>query len=601
MNSNRDTLLSSIHSPADLRKLKPEQLPQLAEEVRSFILDVVSVKPGHLGASLGVVELTVALHYVLNTPDDRLVWDVGHQAYGHKILTGRKDTFHTLRQRNGISGFPSRTESEFDAFGTGHASTSISAILGMAMASKLKGESNRQHIAVIGDGALTGGMAVEALNNAGVSNANILVVLNDNGIAIDHNVGVIKKSVLKSRNLFHAINFKYYGPVDGNDVLQVIKALQEIRDIKGPKLLHIMTTKGKGFEKAEKEQTLYHAPGRFDRKTGERINQRKDHSVLTYQEVFGKTITELAEQNKKIVAVTPAMPTGSALTEMMQKLPGRVFDVGIAEQHAVTFSAGLAAEGFKPFCTIYSTFLQRAYDQIIHDVALQKLPVVFCIDRAGLVGEDGATHHGVFDLAFLRTIPNMVVAAPLNEADFRNLLFTASRYKGGPFAIRYPRSRGVLKNWKQPFEEFEIGKGKQIRKGKETAILSIGHVGNFALEAIDTFLSFRGKSRPKEGRREISRKQNARIGLYDMRFLKPIDENLLHHVFTHYKNIITLEGGSLKGGLADAVAAFKSQNNYNAKLITLGVPDRFIEHGTQEELRKGCGFDVEGILKVLRG
>ena len=601
MNSNRDTLLSSIHSPADLRKLKPEQLPQLAEEVRSFILDVVSVKPGHLGASLGVVELTVALHYVLNTPDDRLVWDVGHQAYGHKILTGRKDTFHTLRQRNGISGFPSRTESEFDAFGTGHASTSISAILGMAMASKLKGESNRQHIAVIGDGALTGGMAVEALNNAGVSNANILVVLNDNGIAIDHNVGVIKKSVLKSRNLFHAINFKYYGPVDGNDVLQVIKALQEIRDIKGPKLLHIMTTKGKGFEKAEKEQTLYHAPGRFDRKTGERINQRKDHSVLTYQEVFGKTITELAEQNKKIVAVTPAMPTGSALTEMMQKLPGRVFDVGIAEQHAVTFSAGLAAEGFKPFCTIYSTFLQRAYDQIIHDVALQKLPVVFCIDRAGLVGEDGATHHGVFDLAFLRTIPNMVVAAPLNEADFRNLLFTASRYKGGPFAIRYPRSRGVLKNWKQPFEEFEIGKGKQVRKGKETAILSIGHVGNFALEAIDTFLSFRGKSRPKEGRREISRKQNARIGLYDMRFLKPIDENLLHHVFTHYKNIITLEGGSLKGGLADAVAAFKSQNNYNAKLITLGVPDRFIEHGTQEELRKGCGFDVEGILKVLRG
>ncbi len=581
MNSNRDTLLFSIHSPADLRKLKPEQLPQLAEEVRSFILDVVSVKPGHLGASLGVVELTVALHYVLNTPDDRLVWDVGHQAYGHKILTGRKDIFHTLRQLKGISGFPSRGESEFDAFGTGHASTSISAILGMAMASKLKGESNRQHIAVIGDGALTGGMAVEALNNAGVSNANILVVLNDNGIAIDHNVGVIKRSVLKSRNLFHAINFKYFGPVDGNDVMQVVKALQEIQDIKGPKLLHIMTTKGKGFEKAEQQQTLYHAPGRFDRKTGEQINEQKDESVLTYQEVFGKTITELAEKDEKIVAVTPAMPTGSALIEMMQKLPGRVFDVGIAEQHAVTFSAGLSAEGFKPFCTIYSTFLQRAYDQIIHDVALQKLPVVFCIDRAGLVGEDGATHHGVFDLAFLRTIPNMVVTAPLNEADFRNLLFSAANYKAGPFAIRYPRSRGVLKNWKQPFEKFEIGKGKEIRKGKETAILSLGHVGNFALEAIEHL-------------------QNEAIGLYDMRFLKPIDENLLHHVFTHYKNIITLEGGSLKGGLADAVAAFKSQHDYNAKLITLGVPDRFIEHGTQEELRKECGFDVDGILKVLR-
>ena len=566
---------------ADLRKLKPEQLPQLTEEVRSFILDVVSVKPGHLGASLGVVELTVALHYVLNTPDDRLVWDVGHQAYAHKILTGRKAIFHTLRQRNGISGFPSRGESEFDAFGTGHASTSISAILGMAMASRLKGESNRQHIAVIGDGALTGGMAVEALNNAGVSNANILVVLNDNGIAIDHNVGVIKRSVLKSRNLFHAINFKYFGPVDGNDVMQVVKALQEIRDTKGPKLLHIMTTKGKGFEKAEQQQTLYHAPGRFDRKTGEQINEQKDESVLTYQEVFGKTITELAEKDEKIVAVTPAMPTGSALIEMMQKLPGRVFDVGIAEQHAVTFSAGLSAEGFKPFCTIYSTFLQRAYDQIIHDVALQKLPVVFCIDRAGLVGEDGATHHGVFDLAFLRTIPNMVVTAPLNEADFRNLLFSAANYKAGPFAIRYPRSRGVLKNWKQPFEKFEIGKGKQIKQGKETAILSLGHVGNFALEAIEHL-------------------QNEAIGLYDMRFLKPIDENLLHHVFTHYKNIITLEGGSLKGGLADAVAAFKSQHNYNAKLITLGVPDRFIEHGTQEELRKECGFDVDGILKVLR-
>ncbi|MCF6341921.1 MAG: 1-deoxy-D-xylulose-5-phosphate synthase, partial [Bacteroidales bacterium] len=435
--------------------------------------------------------------------------------------------------------------------------------------------------AVIGDGALTGGMALEALNNAGVSNANILVVLNDNGMAIDHNVGVIKRSVLKSRNLFHAINFKYFGPVDGNDVLQLVKALKEIRDVQGPKLLHIMTTKGKGFEKAEKEQTLYHAPGRFDRKTGERTELKNDKTVLTYQEVFGKTITELAGRYEKIVAVTPAMPTGSALIEMMRKLPGRVFDLGIAEQHAVTFSAGLAAEGFKPFCTIYSTFLQRAYDQIIHDVALQKLPVVFCVDRAGLVGEDGATHHGVFDLPFLRAIPNMVVAAPLHEADFRNLLFTAATYKDGPFAIRYPRSRGVLQQWKQPLEEFEIGKGKEIREGNQTAILSIGHAGNFALQAIEQL-------------------ESEQVGLYDLRFLKPLDSALLHHAFCRYENIITLEDGILKGGLSDAVAAFKSQNNYNAKLISLGVPDRFIEHGTQEELRKQCGFDAEGILKVLK-
>lgn len=582
MTAVQGPLLSRIQSVTDLRKLKPEQLPQLADEIRSFILDVVSVKPGHLGASLGVVELAVALHFVFDTPDDRLVWDVGHQAYAHKILTGRKDVFHTLRQRQGISGFPSASESVFDVFGTGHASTSISAILGLAMASKLKEETNRQHIAVIGDGALTGGMAIEGLNNAGVSNANILVILNDNGIAIDHNVGVIKRSVLKSRNLFNAINFKYFGPVDGNNIEQLVKSMKEVSIIEGPKLLHVMTTKGKGFEKAEREQTIYHAPGQFDRKTGERLGTDDEKSPPTYQEVFGKTITELAEKNKSIVAVTPAMPTGSALTEMMQKLPGRVFDVGIAEQHAVTFSAGLATEGFKPFCTIYSTFLQRAYDQVIHDVALQNLPVVFCVDRAGLVGEDGATHHGIFDLAFLRAIPNMVVAAPLNEIEFRNMLFAASLYQKGPFSIRYPRSRGVLNDWDKKFEQIEIGKAKEIRKGKDTAILSIGHVGNMALEAIHRF--------------EDSKKQ---IGLYDMRFLKPLDKDLLHHVFKHYKKVITLEDGVLTGGLADAIAAFKSNNNYSAGLVSLGVPDRFIEHGTQEELQKACGFDVDGILDVL--
>lgn len=597
MTAVQGQLLSRIQSVTDLRKLEAEELPQLAEELRSFILDVVSVKPGHLGASLGVVELAIALHFVFNTPDDRLVWDVGHQAYAHKILTGRKDVFHTLRQKQGISGFPSIFESEFDAFGTGHASTSISAILGMAMASSLKGRRNRQHIAVIGDGALTGGMAVEGLNNAGVSNANILVVLNDNGIAIDHNVGVIKRSVLKSRNLFNAINFKYFGPVDGNNIEQLLKSLKELRNIEGPKLLHVMTTKGKGFEKAEKEQTIYHAPGQFDRKTGERIKIVNEKLPPTYQEVFGKTITELAENNEKIVAVTPAMPTGSALTEMMHKMPGRVFDVGIAEQHAVTFSAGLATEGFKPFCTIYSTFLQRAYDQVIHDVALQKLPVVFCVDRAGLVGEDGATHHGVFDLAFLRAIPNMVVAAPLNETEFRNLLYTASLYQDGPFAIRYPRSRGVLHDWKQDFEQIKIGKGRELIRGEETAILSIGHIGNVAKEAITRHLSFRGKSRSNDGRQGIS--SSMEIGLYDLRFLKPLDEDLLHYVFKRYSKIITIEDGVLTGGLADAIATFKSYNNYTARLVSLGVPDRFVEHGTQEELQKTCGFDVEGILNIL--
>ncbi len=580
MSPNQGTLLSGIQFPADLKKLDPGRLPQLSAELRSFILDVVSAKPGHLGASLGVVELTVALHYVLNTPYDRLVWDVGHQAYAHKILTGRKDVFSTLRQNKGISGFPARAESEYDAFGTGHASTSISAILGMATASKLKGENDRRHVAVIGDGALTGGMAVEGLNNAGVANANILVVLNDNGIAIDHNVGVIKGSVLKSRSLFHAINFKYFGPVDGNDVLQVTKVLEEIKDVPGPKLLHVMTTKGKGFEKAEQQQILYHAPGRFDRKTGDRIQKTTDEGPPTYQEVFGRAITELAEKNAKIVAVTPAMTTGSALTGMMKKLPGRVFDVGIAEQHAVTFAAGLAAEGFKPFCTIYSTFLQRAYDQVIHDVALQKLPVVFCVDRAGLVGEDGATHHGIFDLAFLRTIPNMVVAAPLNETDFRNLLFTAANYKEGPFAIRYPRSRGVLKGRKTAFQQLEIGKGKQILQGTKTAILSIGHAGNFALQA-------------------ISQLKNREAGLYDLCFLKPVDEELLHHVFMRYKKILTLEDGVLQGGLAELVTAFKSRHNYTASITSLGVPDRFVEHGSQGELYRKCGMDADGIADVL--
>ncbi len=576
-------LLSQIDSPEDLKNLQPEQLLQLAGELREFILDVTSVHPGHLGSSLGVVELTVALHYVYNTPYDKLIWDVGHQAYGHKILTGRRDVFSTNRKWKGISGFPSIEESEYDAFGTGHASTSVSAALGMAIASQLKGENNRRHIAVIGDGAITGGMAFEGFNNAAASNADILVILNDNGISIDKSTGALKGSILKSSNLFESMNFMYFGPVDGNDVKELIKVLAEIKEIKGPKLLHIITTKGKGFEQAEKEQTRFHAPGRFDRKTGAQIDQRKEIPFYTYQEVFGKTLIEIAEKDDKIVAITPAMPTGSFLIEMMQKMPNRVFDVGIAEQHAVTFAAGLAESGLKPFCVVYSTFLQRAYDQVIHDVALQNLPVVFCIDRAGLVGEDGATHHGAFDLAYMSSIPGMVVAAPMNEAELRNMMYTAASYSDGPFSIRYPRNYGVLESWKTELNLLEIGKGREIISGKNVVIISIGHAGNAGLKASQELFD-----------------EGINVGLVDIRFLKPIDTELLHKIFKKYNHIVTIEDGIVTGGLGTAVKQFKNEFDYDNSVRSLGIPDRFIMHGSIPELHKDCGFDVESIKALIR-
>ncbi len=574
-------LLAKINSPEDLKDLRPEQLVVLADELRDFILDITSVHPGHLGSSLGVVELTIALHYVYNTPYDKLIWDVGHQAYSHKILTGRRDVFHTNRKWQGISGFPSMEESAYDTFGTGHASTSVSAALGMAIASQLKKEDNRHHIAVIGDGAITGGMAFEGFNNTGVSHADILVILNDNGISIDKSTGALNSSMLKESNLFEAMNFKYFGPIDGNDVNKLVEVLSDIKEINGPKLLHVITKKGKGFAQAEKQQTRFHAPGKFDRKTGRLIND--ETKFATYQEVFGETIIEIAEKNDKLVAVTPAMPTGSFLIDMMHKMPERVFDVGIAEQHAVTFSAGLAVSGLKPFCVVYSTFLQRAYDQIIHDVALQKLPVVFCIDRAGLVGEDGATHHGAFDLAYMSSIPNMVVAAPLNEAELRHMMYTASEYSGGPFSIRYPRNFGVLENWKSDLHELEPGVGREIIAGEQVVILSLGHAGNAALQA--------SKELAAEG---------IDAGVVDMRFLKPIDEQLLHRMFEKYTHIVTLEDGIVTGGLGSAVTKFKNEYGYRNKVTSLGIPDEFIRHGSIAELQRYCGFDVEGVKSHIR-
>ncbi len=574
-------LLAKINSPEDLKDLRPEQLVVLADELRDFILDITSVHPGHLGSSLGVVELTIALHYVYNTPYDKLIWDVGHQAYSHKILTGRRDVFHTNRKWKGISGFPSMEESAYDTFGTGHASTSVSAALGMAIASQLKKEDNRHHIAVIGDGAITGGMAFEGFNNTGVSHADILVILNDNGISIDKSTGALNSSMLKESNLFEAMNFKYFGPIDGNDVNKLVEVLSDIKEINGPKLLHVITKKGKGFAQAEKQQTRFHAPGKFDRKTGRLIND--ETKFATYQEVFGETIIEIAEKNNKLVAVTPAMPTGSFLIDMMHKMPERVFDVGIAEQHAVTFSAGLAVSGLKPFCVVYSTFLQRAYDQIIHDVALQKLPVVFCIDRAGLVGEDGATHHGAFDLAYMSSIPNMVVAAPLNEAELRHMMYTASEYSGGPFSIRYPRNFGVLENWKSDLHELEPGVGREIIAGEQVVILSLGHAGNAALQA--------SKELAAEG---------IDAGVVDMRFLKPIDEQLLHRMFEKYTHIVTLEDGIVTGGLGSAVTKFKNEYGYRNKVTSLGIPDEFIRHGSIAELQRYCGFDVEGVKSHIR-
>lgn len=625
-------LLDKIHTPEDLKTLSSEELCTLAEELRAYIIKMVSAHPGHLGASLGTVELSVALHHVFNTPYDRIIWDVGHQAYGHKILTGRKDLFATNRSYGGLSGFPSMSESEYDAFGTGHSSTSISAALGMATASVLKGEKDRQHIAVIGDGAMTGGLAFEGLNNAGVSRSNLLVVLNDNGMSIDTSRGALSryftrmtasksynhfrnsvwemmggkvlgnkhtrfiskiigpiKSMLspnKTGNLFESLNFRYFGPIDGHDLPTLIAVLQDLKTIQGPKLLHIVTTKGKGLKEAEESPTLYHAPGKFDVKTGKILSSGINLGLAPrYQDVFGKTIIELAKQNPRIVGITPAMPTGCSLNMMMKKMPERVFDVGIAEQHAVTFAAGLAAEGLVPFCNIYSSFAQRAYDQIIHDVALQKLPVVFCFDRAGLVGEDGATHHGAFDFAFLRPIPDIIISAPMNERELRNLMFTAQLPENKlPFVIRYPRGRGVMPRWKTPLEKQEVGKGICLKEGTHTAVLSIGHVGNHALQAI----------------RQLEKTDNApSVGLYNMIYLKPLDEELLHKVFSTYQRIITLEDGVINGGLASAVCEFAATHHYGQPIIPLGLPDRFVTHGNMSQLHKECGIDPEGILKVL--
>ncbi|PWH84142.1 1-deoxy-D-xylulose-5-phosphate synthase [Algibacter marinivivus] len=578
------SLLSNINSPKELRLLNQKDLPLLAQELREFIINIVATKEGHLGASLGVVELTIALHYVFNTPTDQLIWDVGHQAYGHKILTGRKDNFHTNRQLNGISGFPKREESEYDTFGVGHSSTSISAALGMAIASQLKGE-NKQHIAVIGDASIASGMAFEGLNHAGVTDANILVILNDNAIGIDPSVGAlkqyltnVKKGTQKQDNIFEALNFDYSGPIDGHDIHTVISELERLKTVKGPKLLHVITTKGKGLKQAEDNQVKYHAPGKFDAKTGDLIVKTASRQPPKYQDVFGHTIVELAKQNKNIVGITPAMPTGSSLKYMMTEIPDRAFDVGIAEQHAVTMAAGMATQGLIPFCNIYSTFLQRAYDQIIHDVAIQKLPVIFCLDRAGLVGEDGATHHGVFDLSYLRCIPNLIIFAPRNEMELRNIMYTAQLGLEQPIAIRYPRGRGVTINWKQPFSKIEIGKGVALKTGHKLAILSMGTIDRNVTEAI----------------------KNLNVSHYDMRFVKPLDENLLHTIFKTHDTVITAEDNAINGGFGSAVLEFASENNYKNTIKTLGVPDTFIEHGSVDELQEYVGLDADSLNIIFR-
>ncbi|MFN8210571.1 MAG: 1-deoxy-D-xylulose-5-phosphate synthase [Bacteroidales bacterium] len=627
MNSG-ESLLEKISLPSDIRKLEPAELVKLSSELRQFIIDIVSSNPGHFGASLGVVELTVALHYVFNTPYDKIIWDVGHQAYGHKILTGRREKFHTNRKYKGISGFPRISESEFDAFGTGHSSTSISAALGMAVAAQRKGE-NRQIVAVIGDGAMTAGMAFEGLNNAGIEKSNILVILNDNNIAIDPNVGALKEylldittsktynrfkddvwkilgkigklgpnarslaqqlesglksTILDKSNLFEGMNFRYFGPIDGHDLLHLVDVLNDLKNIPGPKLLHCITVKGKGFKLAEENQTRYHAPGLFDKETGEIIAPAKDDGPILYQDVFGHTILELARENARICGITPAMPTGCSLNYMMKEFPERTFDVGIAEQHAVTFSAGLATQDMIPYCNIYSSFLQRAYDQIIHDVALQKLKVIFCIDRGGLVGSDGATHHGFFDLAFMRNIPNMIVSAPMDEIELRNLMYTAQLDKvNQPISIRYPRGCGLFSEWKLPFSEIEIGKSRQISAGNDIAILSIGHPGNFVAAA--------AKKLKSEG---IS------VEHHDMRFVTPLDEEKLHSVFRRFANVITVEDGILKGGFGSAVIEFMIDNGYRAEVKRLGIPDEFIEHGTQDELIRECGFDTDSIYRTVK-
>ena len=629
MDEVKGRLLEKINSPADLKKMKLDELPEVCDDLRNFIIDVVSTNPGHFGASLGVVELTVALHYVYNAPYDLLVWDVGHQAYGHKILTGRREVFQTNRKYKGISGFPKRTESEFDTFGVGHASTSVSAALGMAVASKINGDKDRKVVAIIGDGAMTGGMAYEALNNAGANKSDLLVILNDNNMAIDPNVGgisqyllniskshtynrfktdvweglgkldgigrktrrflqknqhALKNMILKENNLFEAFDFRYFGPIDGHDVIYLTEVLNDLKDIPGPKILHIITKKGKGFKQAEINQTKFHAPGIFNKVTGEIYScDCPVDQAPKFQNVFGETLVELAEQNKKIVGITPAMPTGCSMNLMIEKMPDRAFDVGIAEQHAVTFSAGLAAQGMVPFCNIYSTFMQRAYDQIIHDVAIQKLPVIFCLDRGGLVGEDGPTHHGVFDIAYMRSIPNIIVSAPMDEIELRNLMYTAQLDENTmPFSIRYPRGCGIKPNWKQPFEKIEIGKGRILNDGEDIAILTIGKSGIFAERAIISLAA-----------------KNISAAHYDMRFVKPLDTELLKQVFKKFNTIITVEDGVIHGGFGSAVLEFMVENNFTARLKMLGIPDRFIEHGTPEDLYKECGIDTNGIVNSV--
>ena len=580
-------LLQHINYPSDLRKLSLDQLPKLAQELRDFVINIVATKEGHLGASLGVIELTIALHYIFDTPNDLLVWDVGHQAYPHKILTGRKDIFHTNRQLGGISGFPKRSESEYDTFGVGHSSTSISAILGMAIASKLNGDTQKQHIAVIGDASIASGMAFEGLNHAGVTDTNMLVILNDNAIGIDPSVGALKEYLTKAKvgvkprknNIIEALNFNYFGPVDGHDLPTLLETLEKLKSTNGPKLLHIITTKGKGLKQAEENQVKYHAPGKFDASTGDLISKDNTGLPPKFQDVFGYTILELARNNKKIVGITPAMPTGSSLKYMMDEMPDRAFDVGIAEQHAVTLAAGMATQGLVPFCTIYSTFLQRAYDQLIHDVALQNLPVIFCIDRAGIVGSDGATHHGIFDIAHLNCIPNILVAAPINEIELRHLLYTASLGLTHPIAIRYPRGRGHIVDWEIPMQKLEIGKAVQLKKGIKIAIISTGTIAYNVTKAIETI--------------------EETIGHYHFCFIKPLDIHLLKEILQNYETIITIEDGVIKGGFGSAIIDFTNQHLYKNDIITLGISDQFIHHGTVEELHDICGISTEKIKKTI--
>ncbi len=623
-------LLAQINSPDDLKKLDPVQLVQLSEELRQYIIDNVSVYGGHFGASLGVVELTVALHYVFNTPHDQLVWDVGHQAYGHKILTGRRDAFHTNRLYGGLSGFPKRSESPFDTFGVGHSSTSVSAALGMAAASRYLKDEERQHIAVIGDGAMTGGIAFEAMNHAGVSDTNLLIILNDNCMSIDPNVGAlkdyltdittsrtynkikddvwkllgklstfgksaqeivsklengIKSTLLSQSNFFESLNLRYFGPVDGHDVDHLVTILNDLKNIKGPKILHCVTVKGKGFAPAEKgNATTWHAPGTFDKISGEIYHKTEEKpQPPKYQDVFGHTLVELAKQNDKIIGITPAMPSGSSMNIMMNEMPDRAFDVGIAEQHAVTFSAGLATQGLIPFCNIYSSFMQRAYDQVVHDVCIQNLPVNLCLDRAGFAGADGPTHHGAYDLAYFRCLPNIIISAPMNESELRNLMYTAQLpRKEKAFSIRYPRGKGVMVNWRTPMQEVEIGRGRKLRDGEEIVLLTIGHIGNYAVEVCNRMA-----------------KKNLSVGHYDMRFVKPIDEEILHEVFTNYKKVITVEDGCIPGGFGSAVLEFMADNNYVAEVRRLGIPDRIVEHGEQSELHRESGFDADGIERAV--